>query len=85
MVKIAGVDDFLPPKQTAPTLIEPAGASTSDRIIDGIIKILDHPTAQSLVATVAQRVQFVTAQQAAKAQQEQAGNEQAHNAVLFED
>lgn len=83
MVKIAGVDDFLPPKQTAPTVMETG--TNADRIIDGITKLLDHPTVQSMVATVAQRVQFVTAQQQAKAQQEQAGAEQAHNAVLFED
>lgn len=83
MVKIAGVDDFLPPKQTAPTVMETG--TNADRIIDGITKLLDHPTVQSMVATVAQRVQFVTAQQQAKAQQEQNGGEQAHNAVLFED
>lgn len=82
MVKIAAVDDFLP-RQTAPTVMETG--TNADRIIDGITKLLDHPTVQSMVATVAQRVQFVTAQQQAKAQQEQAGNEQAHNAVLFED
>ena len=82
MVKIAGVDDFLPPKQTAPTIVESGNA---DRIIDGIMRLLDHPTTQAVVSTVVQRVQFVTAQQAAKAQQEQAGAEQAHNAVLFED
>lgn len=82
MVKVAGVDDFLPGQQVVQAVTQNTNA---DRIIDGIIKILDHPTAQSLVSTVAQRVQFVTAQQAAKAQQEQAGNEQAQNAVLFED
>ena len=83
MVKIAGVDDFLPPKQTAPTVID--NGSNADRIIDGIMKLLDHPTVQAVVSTVSQRVQFVTAQQAAKAQQEQAGAQQAQNAVLFED
>lgn len=85
MVKVsgvAGVDDFLPPKQTAPTVAE---VSNSDRIIDGIIKILDHPTTQSVVSTVAQRMQFMTAQAAARAQREQAGNEVQTNAVLFED
>lgn len=83
MVKIAGVDDFLPPKQTAPAVID--NGSNADRIIDGITKLLDHPTVQAVVSTVAQRVQFVTAQQASKAQQEQAGAEQQKNAVLFED
>lgn len=83
MVKIAGVDDFLPPKQRAPTAID--SGSNADRIIDGIMKLLDHPTTQAVVSTVVQRVQFVTAQQAAKAQQEQAGAEQAQNVVLFED
>lgn len=83
MVKIAGVDDFLPPKQTAPTVIE--SGSNADRIIDGITKLLDHPTVQAVVSTVAQRVQFVTAQQTAKAQQEQAGAQQAQSVVLFED
>lgn len=83
MVKIAGVDDFLPPKQTAPTVID--SGSNADRIIDGIMKLLDHPTVQAVVSTVSQRVQFVTAQQAAKAQQEQAGAQQAQNVVLFED
>lgn len=84
MVKIAGVDDFLPPKQSAPTV--PADNSgNANAIIDGIMKLLDHPTTQAVVSTVVQRVQFVTAQQAAKAQQEQAGAEQQHNAVLFED
>lgn len=83
MVKIAAVDDFLPQKQTAPTDMQTG--TNADRIIDGITKLLDHPTVQSMVATVAQRVQFVTAQQQAKAQQEQAGVEQAKNAVLFED
>ena len=82
MVKIAGVDDFLPQKQV-PTVLD--NSTNADRIIDGITKLLDHPTVQSVVATVAQRVQFVTAQQQAKAQQEQNGGEQAHNAVLFED
>lgn len=81
MVKIAAVDDFLPQKQVTP----PAGSANADRIIDGITKLLDHPTVQAMVTTVAQRVQFVTAQQQAKAQQEQNGGEQAHNAVLFED
>lgn len=85
MVKVAAVDDFLPTAPGARTQMPGVSNSNADRIIDGIIKILDHPTAQSLVSTVAQRVQFVTAQQAAKAQQEQAGNEQAQNAVLFED
>ena len=83
MVKIAGVDDFLPPKQTAPAVID--NGTNADRIIDGITKLLDHPTVQAVVSTVAQRVQFVTAQQAARAQQEQAGAEQQKNAVLFED
>ena len=81
MVKIAAVDDFLPQKQ----LPVVDNSTNADRIIDGITKLLDHPTVQSVVATVAQRVQFVTAQQQAKAQQEQNGGEQAHNAVLFED
>lgn len=83
MVKIAGVDDFLPPKQSAPTVID--SGSNADRIIDGITKLLDHPTVQAVVSTVAQRVQFVTSQQAVKAQQEQAGAQQAQNVVLFED
>ncbi len=83
MVKIAGVDDFLPQKQTAPVVVD--NGTNADRIIDGITKLLDHPTVQSVVATVAQRVQFVTAQQQARAQQEQAGVEQAKNTVLFED
>ena len=82
MVKIAAVDDFLPQKQIAPVADNSANA---DRIIDGITRLLDHPTVQAMVTTVAQRVQFVTAQQQAKAQQEQNGGEQAHNAVLFED
>lgn len=82
MVKIAAVDDFLPQKQMAPPVDNSANA---DRIIDGITRLLDHPTVQAMVTTVAQRVQFVTAQQQAKAQQEQNGGEQAHNAVLFED
>ena len=81
MVKIAAVDDFLPQKQMP--VVE--NGTNADRIIDGITKLLDHPTVQSMVATIAQRVQFVTAQQQAKAQQEQAGVEQAKNAVLFED
>lgn len=81
MVKIAAVDDFLPQKQ----IVADSGSANADRIIDGITRLLDHPTVQAMVTTVAQRVQFVTAQQQAKAQQEQAGNEQAHNAVLFED
>lgn len=81
MVKIAGVDDFLPQKQL-PVL---DNSTNADRIIDGITKLLDHPTVQAMVSTVAQRVQFVTAQQQAKAQQEQAGMEQMQNAVLFED
>lgn len=83
MVKIAGVDDFLPQKQTAPTVID--NGSNADRLIDAITKLLDHPTVQTVVSTVAQRVQFVTAQQASKIQQEQAGAEQQKNAVLFED
>lgn len=81
MVKIAAVDDFLPQKQ----IVTDNGSANADRIIDGITKLLDHPTVQAMVTTVAQRVQFVTAQQQAKAQQEQNGGEQAHNAVLFED
>lgn len=81
MVKIAAVDDFLPQKQK----VADSGSANADRIIDGITRLLDHPTVQAMVTTVAQRVQFVTAQQQAKAQQEQNGGEQAHNAVLFED
>lgn len=83
MVRIAAVDDFLPQKQIVTD--SGSGSANADRIIDGITRLLDHPTVQAMVTTVAQRVQFVTAQQQAKAQQEQAGNEQAHNAVLFED
>ena len=83
MVKIAAVDDFLPQKQITPD--SGSGSANADRIIDGITRLLDHPTVQAMVTTVAQRVQFVTAQQQAKAQQEQNGGEQAHNAVLFED
>ena len=83
MVKIAAVDDFLPQKQIVAD--SGSGSANADRIIDGITRLLDHPTVQAMVTTVAQRVQFVTAQQQAKAQQEQNGGEQAHNAVLFED